>query len=377
MAQIANIAVIAAKAMRVLTACDTPATLLPAVQNLFDDMELWYRELPAVAKSTELSHTPWDESKVCLGYVHLGHLGAITLILRRTLSIYRPTLGRQKQVIYPAERAKVSAVLNDGIIAAKQSSRILYLFLGEQAGIRHCWAVMYISPRSCGPHSISKTRLTSSRYIAFVSAAILLYSVSQMQLHDYPETEWQPYLTLVHNDMDVLAYCQELDPVAGTLRDTISQYMQFLQIPSRAPENPTAPAWSRAALNPPSEMPRENPQGQDLIDLLLTMPKGRAGPAQTSLDLLKIVCQPFSHVAEQSRRAPDNDNPPAKPGYGIPYVLGDVSGRSACGISSEPRSDDAWMPFGWTECQTNAGFTNKSTNLALTMAQQEMLRAGV
>ena len=145
MAQIANIAVIAAKAMRVLTACDTPATLISAVETLFADMERWYRELPAVAKSTELSNSPWDETKVCLGYVHLGHLGGITLILRRTLSIYKPTLGRHKQVIYPAERAKISAVLNDGIIAAKQSSRILYLFLGEQASIRHCWAVMYAS----------------------------------------------------------------------------------------------------------------------------------------------------------------------------------------------------------------------------------------
>jgi hypothetical protein len=46
-----------------------------------------------------------------------------------------------------------------------------------------------------------------------------------MQLHDYPEHEWQTYLNLVENDMELLAYCQELDPVASKLFDTLSQYL--------------------------------------------------------------------------------------------------------------------------------------------------------
>lgn len=192
-----------------------------------------------------------------------------------------------------------------------------------------------------------------------------------MQLHNYPEHEWQPYLSLVDNDMDVLAYCQELDPVAGTLRDTLSQYMQFLRLPSRAPKPKATPPWARASLNPPNQMPREDPQGQDLVELLLTVPTSRAGPAQTSMDLLKIVCQPFND--SEAPKSPGNQAPK---GYEIPKVLGDLSQE----LPREPwdqQESDAWMPFGWQQCQTNMAFTCKATNLALTMAQQEMLRAGV
>lgn len=192
-----------------------------------------------------------------------------------------------------------------------------------------------------------------------------------MQLHDYPHDEWRPYLALVDVDMKILAYCQELDPVAGILRDTLSQYVQFLRVPSSAPKRRPIPTCGRAALNPPSKQLRMDLQGgEDIVDLLLTIPHGRAGPVQTSLDLFKVVCQPFNDL-EPPRRSCD--------GYRIPHVLGDVKRDSP----SPPRNmwgqqaTDSWMPFGWQQCQSSTAFTGKSTNLALTMAQQEMLRAGV
>jgi len=140
--EIARVAVIAARAMRILAACTSPDTLLPTVRSLFGEIGDWYDGLPKVAGATELSQTPWDETRVCLAYVHLGHLGAITLIFRRTLSVYRHKFSDQKHLLQPAERSQLATILTDGIIAAKQSSRILFLFLGQQAGIRHCWAIM-------------------------------------------------------------------------------------------------------------------------------------------------------------------------------------------------------------------------------------------
>lgn len=142
--QLTGIAVLAAKAMRVLSACDSKDTLLPAVQTLYADIASWHDELPPNAKANELKQTPWDDSMVCLGYVHLAHLGALTLILRKTFSIYKPYIGVYRRAMQPAERNQLATILNDGIVAAKQSSRILYLFLGEQASIRHCWSVMCV-----------------------------------------------------------------------------------------------------------------------------------------------------------------------------------------------------------------------------------------
>jgi len=142
MAEIAKITVIAAKAMRVLTQCDRKAALLPTAQILTGEIRAWYDNLPVEARSSELSRIPWDGPKACLGYAHLGHLGAIILIFRKTISIYKPRMGGRRLAVQSAERNQLAVILNDGVLAAQQSSQILRFFLGEQAGVRHCWAVM-------------------------------------------------------------------------------------------------------------------------------------------------------------------------------------------------------------------------------------------
>jgi hypothetical protein len=192
--------------------------------------------------------------------------------------------------------------------------------------------------------------------------------------------------------MEVLAYCQELDPVATKLRDTLSQYMQFLRVPSRAPKRRAPATWARAALQPPSKTPQQDqataaPQSPDIVDLLLSAPiGGRAGPIQTSTDLLKLVCQPFndddadggprsstSSISTTTAAANGNSS-----GYRVPHVLGSVRHDSTAHEKwGRQATTNNRMPFGWQQCQSSTAFTGQSTNLALTMAQQEMMRAGV
>lgn len=184
-----------------------------------------------------------------------------------------------------------------------------------------------------------------------------------MQLHDHPESEWQPLLNLVDNDMEILAYCEELDPVASKLRDTLSQYMQFLRMPSRAPKPKPLPPWARAALK--SQEKQQSQDSQDIVDLLLTIPAGRAGPAQTSVDLLKLVCQPFNDAA--------GPNSSTSNAYSVPQMLGNFQQRTPppTGKWDHRATDTTWLPFGWQQCQTSAAFTARSTNLALKMSQQQ------
>lgn len=190
-----------------------------------------------------------------------------------------------------------------------------------------------------------------------------------MQLHDYPESEWQPLLNLVDNDMEILAYCEELDPVASKLRDTLSQYMQFLRMPSRAPKPKPLPPWARATLN--SQAKQQGQDGQDIVDLLLTIPAGRAGPAQTSVDLLKLVCQPFNDAS-----GPNSSN---SNGSSVPQMLGSIQQRTLPphGKWDFQATDSNWLPFGWQRYQTSAAFTGRATNLALTRAQQPEMMAAV
>jgi hypothetical protein len=161
--------------------------------------------------------------------------------------------------------------------------------------------------------------------------------------------------------------------------------MQFLRVPSLAPKRKEPKVWVPAALkHPSSKTPQDRaaaaaapPHSPDIVDLLLSAPTGRAGPVQTSNDLLKLVCQPFN-----DDEAADSEGPrSSSSGYNnrVPHLLGDIRHDS----TTTPRdkwgrqASDSKMPFGWQQCHSSTTFTGKSTNLALTMAQQEMLRAGV
>lgn len=222
---------------------------------------------------------------------------------------------------------------------------------------------------SCAPQAMWVN--ICCRYITFVSAAVLIYSISQMQLHGYADHEWQTNLSLVENDMEVLAYCQELDPVACALRNSLSQYVQFLCIYSR-PLNPaTKSSWTHPNVASTSKLPREDSQGRDFVDLLLFVPSGRTGPAQTSFDLLELMSLPLSDVDEQrdARAGVPRDSD-------IPQFLESRSEEQSCG-RSDYRSMSKWAMSGWQLQQSSTSFTSRASNLALTMAQKEMLRAGI
>jgi len=198
-----------------------------------------------------------------------------------------------------------------------------------------------------------------------------MHRISQMQLHGYADHEWQTDLSLVGVDMDVLAYCQELDPVACALRDSLSQYMQFLCIYSRPLNHVSKSSWTQANAESTSRLPLEDPQGRDSVDLLLIIPSGRAGPAQTSFDLLELMSQPFNDV-DETRSTRDE----ASGDMGIPQLLGSICKEQPCGQMGY-RTSSTWVPFGWQQQQNSMSFTSRASNLALTMAQQEMLPAGV
>lgn len=140
--EITRVSVIAAQAMRILSTCSSSSTLLPAIQDLSGRISAWHDDLPPHAMLSELSQTPWDDSKVGLAYVHLGRLGAINLILRRTLSIYEPRSGGQKHQLQLTERSRLAAIFKEGVTAAQQMSMILDVFLNEFQSIRHCWTLM-------------------------------------------------------------------------------------------------------------------------------------------------------------------------------------------------------------------------------------------
>jgi len=191
-----------------------------------------------------------------------------------------------------------------------------------------------------------------------------------MQLYSYPAAKWQAYLSLVKNDLAMLEYCQELDPVASSLRDILAQYMLNFQTLPTEPMRPakrlkrsTSPIASLPNMSGPSSKPR------DLLTLLLCIPARPRGMAQTSLDLLRLVCQPFNAPTPSS-------TPQTKAERRSPSMLGDFLAEEretlngfAERMEHTLRMLDGKMPFGWQRYQTSALYTGQATNLALTVAQ--------
>lgn len=166
--------------------------------------------------------------------------------------------------------------------------------------------------------------------------------------------------------MNILAYCQELDPVAGKLRDTLSQYMQVLQVPTATLESHSKQPSSYFGQNMTLRncFDQDKDQAQDLVDLLLAVPARPVGPTKTSLDLLELICQPFGSANEPRS-------------YKMPRALGAMPREPWLQDLASMQNADAWMPFGWQRYHSSATFTSKASTLALTKAQQEMSKAGV
>lgn len=206
------------------------------------------------------------------------------------------------------------------------------------------------------------------RHIAFVSATILLYCVSQMQLYNYPAEEWQAYMALVDNDLAMLEYCQELDPVASSLRDVLAQYMLIFQTTPLKPKPQGAPRRSVSPMTLLTNGPGPPPPPDDLVAMLLVIPARPKGMAQTSLDLLRLVCQPFNNATPSS--PPDSARrSPSMPRDPLPGDPSKSDGFTAH-VQHTLQVLDSKMPFGWQRHQTSSHYTEKATNVALTVEQE-------
>ena len=148
--ELGNVCVLAAKATRRLWSCSTVEQLLPQSKGIREEFVAWYDDLAPISRVSELEVLPWSDDKVQLAYVHLEHLGAISLALRKTLSICESGSNWLHELVSEQGDPELARLFMEGVWAAKQAARMVYLFLGQGTGTRHCWGVMYVFPALVG-----------------------------------------------------------------------------------------------------------------------------------------------------------------------------------------------------------------------------------
>lgn len=208
-------------------------------------------------------------------------------------------------------------------------------------------------------------------YIAFVSATVLLYCICQMHLHNYPAAEWQAYFSFIENDLAMLEYCQELDPVASSLRNSVAQYMLIFQTASLIPAARPAKRQCRSATPVAMQTTNSDPPDvpKDLVSLLLTIPARPKGMAHTSRDLLTLVCRPFSNDKDRAGSTPAPHSPPSSKTDGVLDDSARKSSRPPSGLEDSLQGLECKLPFGWQRYQTSTQYTAKATEVALTVEQ--------
>lgn len=139
-AAMASIAVLKAVTMRTLWSCSDVPDLLASIQNLQRQLREWYAKLPLTAQLGQIGTDAQISFKTSIFYVHLLHLGAVMLIFRHGLAGLqspedRTALSAEQKILF-------NEILDDGIVAAQQSVRMIHLLRESSQSVRHCWITM-------------------------------------------------------------------------------------------------------------------------------------------------------------------------------------------------------------------------------------------
>jgi hypothetical protein len=137
---VAAIANLKAKVMRTLSVCSNAADLLVTIQGLQWELLDWYGQLPHEAHLVQLGGDAEFPMKTPIYSLHLLHLGAVMLIFRHCLAGLR-TPG-DRGTLSLQQKDLMNKALSDGLLAAKQSARVVDIIGQASKSPPHCWLTM-------------------------------------------------------------------------------------------------------------------------------------------------------------------------------------------------------------------------------------------
>ncbi|OIW30222.1 hypothetical protein CONLIGDRAFT_714604 [Coniochaeta ligniaria NRRL 30616] len=270
-----------------------------AIESIMADLQDWYRKLPPAMALATLGQSDLPNNvRRSIYYVHLLYLGAIMLVYRRVASQFNRIIGVNNKV-NTQSKAFEQTMLNhaeEGVLAAKASSRVLGLLLTQTGCFKRCWIIIFQSYTSC---------------------VVLLHCVAQKQVHKMDPSSWEEDLAQAQTCLDALEYCGTLDPVAVKFYERLSIIFQTLSryapTPEHQPVSSSTPATktirassssSSPLSSPTQETTRQHP-GRLIYDpvlephpfaYLFTIPaNGNSASARLSVSLLRTLSRPYDN----------------------------------------------------------------------------------
>ena len=116
------------------------------IESITADLQKWYGQLPAEMHIANLGREELPENvRVSVCHVHLLYLGTIMLLFRRVLcqALRTYMLDNDRNILWKPLQS-LGVVMEDGLIAAKHSARILGLLLANDGIFKRCWLVMFV-----------------------------------------------------------------------------------------------------------------------------------------------------------------------------------------------------------------------------------------
>ena len=137
-----DIYVLKAQSTRLLWLNSDGPGILPAITRVKRSLSTWYADIPWPALldgSVADSEHPVRDS---IYFIHLLHLDTLMFTYRQALQGFRDARARER--LRAQERVDLNAALDDGLIAAEQSSRLLSLLVRAPHDLSYCWTAMWV-----------------------------------------------------------------------------------------------------------------------------------------------------------------------------------------------------------------------------------------
>ncbi|KAJ9134028.1 Nitrogen assimilation transcription factor nit-4 [Pleurostoma richardsiae] len=177
------------------------------MDSIVEDLRDWRRRLPTSLhlENLVISDIP-ENSRTSVYHLHLLYLGAFMLLYRRLSSQFLRSHGRQenRDLLWPPSE-HVARHAEEGVLAAKDTARLLRLLLTQNMIFKRCWLVIFQ---------------------AYTACTVVLYSAAQKQLHFFLRAEWEEDLDSARICLSVLEFCGTLDPVAQRFYAVLSRLLQ-------------------------------------------------------------------------------------------------------------------------------------------------------
>lgn len=150
-------------------------------------------------------------------------------IFRRCLTL--PTGCGSFSATTPEQAQDLEKTLQDGLLAAQQSAGILTYLHKASLCVKHCWVTMCVAFSDWLNINYTESMLTQvDRFQSYVSGMILLYHTARLILCGSPQDAWRPNFDLAGTLLDLLEFCQSLDPVAMHFKSRISCHYKTIQL---------------------------------------------------------------------------------------------------------------------------------------------------